>query len=426
MNLHAERAVIGSILMDPDSIAKVSEDLRAEMFENEVYRQTYAEAVKSYAIGDPINLVSLAPRLHVENFGDDDVYQELRDCFESTVTSVEIVSYAKVLINEYKSREMYRLFNKFKAKPDDVDKQLGELMTELEALQQTGKHSKLKPFAEVVDEQEKEHFVDRPDIGIKFGMELLDDALVLLEPGDVMVIGARPAVGKSAFVTQIISTLSAEGKNGALYNLEMSEKQVYERMLSRMSGIELKRVRKAKAYLSDERKRVELANKELREYNMYLHSGPVKPSEIRSECKYLGLDYIVIDYLQLMQSDQWYPNRVNEVGAISKAVKAIAMDLKVPIILLSQLNRTSETRTTKEPELQDLRESGDIEQDASFVMFLWNMDEDDVTRKGSKLAKNRQGELVKVELSFDGARMTFSEVGGAGNFTQHHEATPFD
>ena len=159
---------------------------------------------------------------------------------------------------------------------------------------------------------------------------------------------------------------------------------------------------------------------------MYLHSGPVKTSEIRSECKYLGLDYIVIDYLQLMQSDQWYPNRVNEVGAISKAVKAIAMDLKVPIILLSQLNRTSETRTTKEPELQDLRESGDIEQDASFVMFLWNMDEDDVTRKGSKLAKNRQGELVKVELSFDGARMTFSEVGGAGNFTQHHEATPFD
>ena len=299
-------------------------------------------------------------------------------------------------------------------------------MTELEALQQTGKHSKLKPFAEVVDEQEKEHFVDRPDIGIKFGMELLDDALVLLEPGDVMVIGARPAVGKSAFVTQIISTLSAEGKTGALYNLEMSEKQVYERMLSRISGIELKRVRKAKAYLSDERKRVELANKELREYNMYLHSGPVKPSEIRSECKYLGLDYIVIDYLQLMQSDQWYPNRVNEVGAISKAVKAIAMDLKVPIILLSQLNRTSETRTTKEPELQDLRESGDIEQDASFVMFLWNMDEDDVTRKGSKLAKNRQGELVKVELSFDGARMTFAEVGGAGSFTQHHEATPFD
>lgn len=171
-------------------------------------------------------------------------------------------------------------------------------------------------------------------------MELLDDALVLLEPGDVMVIGARPAVGKSAFVTQIISTLSAEGKTGALYNLKMSEKQVYERMLSRTSGIELKRVRKAKAYLSDERKRVELANKELREYNMYLHSGPVKPSEIRSECKYIGLDYIVIDYLQLMQSDQWYPNRVNEVGAISKAVKAIAMDLKVPIILLSQLNRT--------------------------------------------------------------------------------------
>ena len=127
-----------------------------------------------------------------------------------------------------------------------------------------------------------------------------------------------------------------------------------------------------------------------------------------------------------MQSDQWYQNRVNEVGAISKAVKAIAMDLKVPIILLSQLNRASEGRPTKEPEMQDLRESGDIEQDASFIMFLWNMDEEDLSRKGSKLSKNRQGELVKVELSFDGARMTFTEVGGGGNFTAHHEATPFD
>ena len=284
----------------------------------------------------------------------------------------------------------------------------------------------MKHFSEVVDEQEVDHFVDKPDIGIKFGMELLDDALVLLEPGDVMVIGARPAVGKSAFVTQIISTLSAEGKTGALYNLEMSEKQVYERMLSKTSGIELKRVRKAKAYLSDERKRVESANKTLRGYNLYLHSGPTKPSDIRSECKYLNLDYIVIDYLQLMQSDQWYPNRVNEVGAISKAVKAIAMDLGVPVILLSQLNRASEGRATKEPELSDLRESGDIEQDASFVMFLWNMDEEDTSRKGSKLAKNRQGELVKVELSFDGARMTFTEVGGPGNFAKHHEETPFD
>lgn len=426
MNLHAERAVIGSMMMDPDAISKVSEDLRAEMFENEVYRQTYAAAIKAYSVGDPINLVSVAPKIHVEGRTDDDIYQELKDCFDSTITSVEITSCAKVLISEYKAKQMNRLFEKIKPKADDVDKQLGELMLQLEALQKAGNHSKLKHFSEVVDEQEKDHFIDKPDVGIKFGLELLDDALVLLEPGDVMVIGARPAVGKSAFVTQIISTLSAEGKTGALYNLEMSEKQVYERMLSKASGIELKRVRKAKAYLSDEKKRVESANKTLRGYNIYLHSGPTKPSDIRSECKYLDLDYIVIDYLQLMQSDQWYPNRVNEVGSISKAIKSIAMDLGVPIILLSQLNRASEIRTTKEPELSDLRESGDIEQDASFVLFLWNMDEEDASRKGSKLAKNRQGELIKVELNFDGARMTFTEVGGPGNFSKRREETPFD
>lgn len=427
MNILAERAVIGSILMDADSIAKVMDDLHPEMFENQILQRAYFEASKSYGIGERINLINLSQKMQAYGFSDEEIYCELRACVDSVVVSTEIVSYARVLINDYKVMQVSAIMNNMRPVSDDIDNQIGELINELEALRNSGTKGKIRAFAEIIEEQEAIHFVDNPEMGVHIGFDILDDFLVLLEPGDVFVIGARPAVGKSAFVTQIIGNLSENGKRGALYNLEMSDKQIYERMLSAHSGIELKRVRMAKAYLNDEKEKVDRANKKLKGYNLYIHSGPVKPSEIRAECRNLELDYIVIDYLQLMRSDVWYPNRVNEVGGISKAVKSVAMDLGVPIILLSQLNRASENRATKEPELSDLRESGDIEQDASFVMFLWNTNDEDDSCKGAKVAKNRQGELGKVELSFTGSQMKFRELGIMGGFTTtSEEETPFD
>lgn len=426
MSIIAEQAVIGSLLMDINSIAKVYEELRPEMFTDQLFQRAYFEILKSYDIGEDVNLISLCQKLQGCGFDDDTIFREIQRCVETTITSVEIESYAKILINDFKVCQLTAIINRIKPYPNEIDVQIGELINTLEALQNNRSKEKLKLLRQVVEEQAQQHFVDKPEVGIHIGFERLDDMLVLLEPGDVMVIGARPAVGKSAFVTQIIGSLSESGKRGALYNLEMSDKQIYERMLSSSTGIGLKRVRMAKAYLGDEKSKVDKANGEMMGYNLYLHSGTVKPSEIRNECRNLGLDYIIIDYLQLMESDKPRMNRVNEVGDISKAVKRIASDLGVPVIILSQLNRASESRTTKEPELRDLRESGDIEQDASFVVFLWNLDEDeDESRKGAKIAKNRQGELGKVELHFDGPLMRFTELEKDGSFVRA-EKTPFD
>ena len=138
----------------------------------------------------------------------------------------------------------------------------------------------------------------------------------------------------------------------------------------------------------------------------------------------------MIDYLQLVKADVRYQSRASEVGAISKAIKALAMELNIPIIALSQLNRTSEMRDTKEPTMGELREAGDIEQDASIIILLWNLDSEDKTRKGLKVDKNRQGETGRIVYRFDGGKMRFCEtdeiISDSDGFKRTTVSTPFD
>ena len=141
-------------------------------------------------------------------------------------------------------------------------------------------------------------------------------------------------------------------------------------------------------------------------------TGSKAVSEIRAESRHMGYDVIIIDYLQLLKADKTYKgNRYAEVGAVSRAIKALAMELNIPVIALSQLNRASEHYETKEPSMSDLREAGDIEQDASVIMLMWNCDENDRSKKGFKIEKQRQGQTGKEVLYFDGNLMRFEESG---------------
>ena len=275
-----------------------------------------------------------------------------------------------------------------------------------------------------------EEFMTYTSLGRTSAMRLekLDNTLGGLEGGDMIVIGARPAVGKSAFVTQIAINLADRKKKIAFYNLEMSDKQVYERLLSRKSRIGLNRIRRARSFLGDEKDRFDKANQELKKSTLFIRSGAVTVSQIRNECRHLDLDCIVIDYIQLLRADIHYQSRANEVGAISKAIKALAMELNIPIIALSQLNRVSEMRQDKVPTMGELREAGDIEQDASIILLMWNIVDD---KKGLKVEKNRQGILSTEVLRFDGDNMQFIETDesikeAAKGFRKAEEPTPFD
>ncbi len=410
MSLFAEQNVIGALITDPECLSQVYDRLQPEMFTDGIMGLAYVEFLRGYDNEYTVNLVVLGERLMGSGYPRDIVMRELKECVAAMSVSAQIGSYADMMIAEYRSRELGRILQSVRPDAAAVNQQIGQLMQQLEALQEGGKASS-KPLSDIARENECLYFCERAQGKLNLGFPKLDDLLGGLEGGDVIVIGARPAVGKSAFVTQIASSLSKQGKRIGFYNLEMQEKQVYERFLVAQSGISLTRLRRAVRFLGDEKERFLQANEALKKQdNIVISTGSKTVSEIRHESRHMGYDVIIIDYLQLLRSDVTYRgNRYAEVGAISKAVKALAMELNVPIIALSQLNRLSEVRENKEPTMAELREAGDIEQDASVIMLLWNLSQENRSRKGCKIEKQRQGGTGKVVLEFNGDLMRFEE-----------------
>lgn len=425
----AEKTVIGCLLMDNKELYQIYDLLKPDMFQNPVLKEIYREIVKLYDIGQPANLVTITQAVESETYTREYIAQVLKDCVALPYTSIELKSYAESVVRDYKVDTFRNILTRTQITAADVEYQIADMIQELEALKRSEKNKSKKLMA-IVAEYQDQYFQERKEEKLYTGFSKLDEITGGLEGGDVIVIGARPGVGKSAFTSQIILEMAKAGKRIGFYNLEMSEKQVYERLLSNQSGIRLNRIRRAIQFLGDEKERFESANQTLGKMDILISSGTKSVSEIRNECRHQELDCIIIDYLQLVRADTRYQSRASEVGAISKAIKALAMELNVPIIALSQLNRTSEMRETKEPTMGELREAGDIEQDASIIILLWNLDNEDKTRKGLKVDKNRQGELGKIVYCFDGNEMRFQEteeeLKSKDGFKPARTPTPFD
>ena len=421
-----EKSVVGSILIDPQVIESVCDQIEPAMFANPFWREAYKEILKLYDTGKEITLIGVTQKIQSESFPQEFIMQEFKSVI-SCVEGFKIQGYVDALIAEDKTRRLNDLLSKTVPAVACIDEQIGVLLQELEAMK-VSDTVKIRSLGAVVDDVSKKYFTDPDTEPLFVGVSKLDDVTVGLEGGDVIVIGARPAVGKSAFVTQIALYLSGHGKRVAFYNLEMSDKQVYERLLSGVSGIGLTRIRRARRFLGNEKERFEKANDDLRKASLFIRSGSVSVAQIRNECRHLELDCIIIDYIQLLKSDVRYQSRASEVGAISKAIKSLAMELNIPIIALSQLNRVSEARESKEPTMSELREAGDIEQDASVILLMWNIADD---KKGIKVEKNRQGVRKSVVVRFDGDNMRFIETDetveeAAKGFRKAEEPTPFD
>lgn len=425
----AEKTVIGCLLMDNKELYQIYDLLKPDMFQDPVLKEIYREILKLYDIGQPANLVTVTQAVESESYTREYITQVLRDCALLPYTSTELKSYAESVVRDYKAETFRNILTRTQVTAAGVEYQIADTIQELEALKRSEKN-KSKKLTAIVSEYQDQYFQERKEEKLYTGFSKLDEITGGLEGGDVIVIGARPGVGKSAFTSQIILEMAKAGKRIGFYNLEMSEKQVYERLLSNQSGIRLNRIRRAIQFLGDEKERFERANKTLGKMDILISSGTKSVSEIRNECRHQELDCIIIDYLQLVRADTRYQSRASEVGAISKAIKALAMELNVPIIALSQLNRTSEMRETKEPTMGELREAGDIEQDASIIILLWNLDNEDKTRKGLKVDKNRQGELGKIVYRFDGNEMRFQEteeeLKSKDGFKTVRTPTPFD
>ncbi len=430
MSRIAEEGVIGSICLDSNCIADIAGSLKPEMFTDKLYSAIYKEWLEAYINNYKIDIVEIAHNLQGQ-FQENEILNAIKICSLSISISAQVESLAKVVINDYKAFKLNEYLQGHTITGANIDAYIKRLQLEIEGLEDATE-SKAKSLTDIAKEN-KEHYFKPKEKIITTGFDNVDDWLCGLEGGDVIVIGARPAVGKSAFALQVIRNMANKGLKVGLFNLEMSEQQIYERFVVAESGIELMRLRRAIAFLGDEKENFDNANEAVEKYeNIFISTGSKSPSDIRKESRKAGYDVIVIDYLQLLKNETNYSNRAAEVGAISKAIKQIATDFNIPVIILSQLNRLSQRY--QEPSMSELRESGDIEQDASVIMLLWNLNEDDGEKKGLKVEKNRQGVLGKETLVFDGAHMTFTETNENPRDVQNqysdwssvNEPTPFD
>lgn len=410
MSYSVEQNVIGALFLDISNMDMVYGLLSPEMFEDALLGRMYLEFQRAYDNRYIISPAAMMQKLSSENLPERIIAETIKSSVAGTVTGAVIKTDACVIADSFKARSLEKILNRIKVSPDGIEKQIGEIIIHLEGLRDNRKIS-ARTLSDIAKENKGKYFTDSRPAGIYTGFSRLDDMLGGLEGGDMIVIGARPAVGKSAFVTQIAGNLEKQGKRVGFYNLEMQEKQVYERFVVSQSGIGLTRLRRARNFLGDERERFESANELLeKKDNIIITTGSRSVNEIRGESRHMGYDVIIIDYLQLLRADEEYRgNRYAEVGSVSRAIKALAMELNIPVIALSQLNRTSEAREAKEPTMAELREAGDIEQDASVIILMWNLSQKSREKKGCKVEKQRQGKTGKVVMDFNGDLMQFVE-----------------
>lgn len=411
-NNNIEDGIIGCILVNPDCLFEVYDKITPEMFTSNFCKQVYETMLSFYDSGKKFDETILANKMATQRSDADVFKKQFADLIMATPTSVSITDYSKILIANYQSKRLNLLIKGVDSNPAIVNDTIATLITRLEEIQSNEKE-KSHTLTEIIESNSGNYFDgnDKKEFDLKTGLDRLDECISFVG-GDVTVIGARPSVGKSALATQIAKNVARQGKKVGYFNLEMIESQIYERLVASESEISLVRIRKAKNFLADEKEKFLKANEELKKLNIVVSTGSKSDLDIKAESRHQNFDLIIIDYLQLVRSHKKCESRRVEVGEVSRGIKSLAMELNVPVILLSQLSRKSEYTQDKEPSMADLRETGDIEQDASNIILMWNLrDEPDYKEfKGLKVDKNRQGELITEALDFLGEKMTFVET----------------
>jgi len=416
-NIDAEKSVLGSILLDRDALIEVSGWLLPTHFYDERHIAIYETILELFESGLPIDLVTVSDRLKkkkiLSKIGGRAYLAELASFVPTAANAVEYGNIVKETATRRglisSSSEITKLaFDETLALPEVVDRS----ETLLFNIAQEGIQSNFVHIKELLKDayERASHAKESDDYsGISTGFKELDILLGGFQKSDLIVLAARPSVGKTALALDMMRHAALiEKKNVAFFSLEMSNMQIMDRLLGMQSGIPFWEIRTNKL---NEEKVVKLANTmgELADANIFIDDSPGQNiNQIRTKARRLmleqGVDIIFVDYLQLMHGNT-KESRALEVGEVSQGLKNLAKELNVPVVALSQLSRAIELRQNRRPQLSDLRESGSIEQDADVVIFLdreetWNPDTE---KKGSAevfIAKHRNGPTGIVELAF--------------------------
>lgn len=418
-DIGAEQAVLGSMLVDKEAVIKAIEMLKKEDFYREDHKDIYASMLELYSKGEPIDFLTVKECLKLSKKLDLVGGAEyLSTLIDLVPTTSNIEAYVKIVEEKATIRSLIKAANDVisygYAESEDVENIID--MTEkriFEVLQnrnQRGYASIKDILIESLELIEKLYKSKTYVSGVESGFKDMDLKTSGLNNSDLIIVAARPAMGKSAFALNIATHVAKANKLPVIiFSLEMSKEQMVNRILCSEAMVDSMRVRTGKLD-SEDWIRLGKASGEISQVPIYIDDTPgMTASELRAKCRKAKLEknigLVVVDYLQLMESNSKSSSRQQEISEISRALKILAKELDIPVIALSQLSRAPEQRTDHRPMLSDLRESGSIEQDSDIVMFLYRDDyyNPETEKKNVAeiiIAKNRQGSTGTIELAW--------------------------
>jgi replicative DNA helicase len=430
-NIEAECGVLGSIIIDPEAILQVSEFLQPDDFYRDAHRTIYEVILQLFNEREPADFITICDELErrnkLEEVGGASYITSL---INQVPTSGNVEYYGRIVERTSLLRRLIHAAGQIAAiayDSNDADDALEKAEQLIFSIGQRHAHSDFVHISEILadymNKLEQLHEKRGTIVGVPTGFADLDRLTGGLQKSDLLVLAARPGLGKTSLALSLAHNATVRFQRSvAIFSLEMSKEQLAQRLLSMDAGIDQQRLRTGWIE-DDEWDRIVIARDTLEEASIWIDdTASISTTELRSKARRLqaqeGVDLIIIDYLQLMQATiggKRNENRVQEISEISRSLKALARELNVPVLALAQLSRAVESRQSKVPQLSDLRESGSIEQDADIVMFIYRDDvyNQDTEKKNIAdiiVAKHRNGPLDEVSLYFQASQTRFRDL----------------
>src|SRR3989344_2639313 len=430
-NLEAEKSLIGSILLDKESINRVADMIEPDDFYNRAHQMIFEAIIKLYQNREPIDLLSLSDVLaangHLEIIGG---IGYLTSLVNSVPTSAHIVHYAQIVERKKTLRDLidsaHGIIGLGYQEDEDVEGLLDQAEQRLFSVSQRSVQQNFlgidKSLHEAFDRLDRLHKGDGALRGVPTGFVDLDSKLAGLQKSNLVILAARPSMGKTSLALDIVREVGKIMPVG-FFTIEMSREEVTDRLIAAEAGVSLWKMRTGRLSSEGEQndfEKIAVALDSLAKTKIFIEDSP-SPTvmQMRAMARRLqaehGLGLIVVDYLQLINATKNYDSMVHQISEISRNLKALARELNIPVLALSQLNRAVENRPDQRPRLADLRESGAIEQDADVVLFIYR--EDKVKPDSDKknvaeilISKHRNGPTGEVELFFDEDHVSFKNL----------------
>lgn len=428
-SVEAEQSVLGSMLMDRDAIAVASEVLRGDDFYRPDHKEIYEAMIQLYYKNEPVDLVTLKNKIEEKGMLDQvGGIQYLSDLAASVPMSVHIKQYVKIVEDKATLRRLIKAGENIASLcysgKEELDMIMGKAEEDIFNISQGRRTDDFAHIHDVLlssfDKIEAISKNNEKITGVATGFYDLDYKTAGLQPSDMVLVAARPSMGKTAFALNMAQYAALKGNvPTAIFSLEMSKEQLVNRLLCSESMIDAQKLRTG-GLVDEDWVRIAKAMGPLSEAPIYIDDTPgISIMDMRAKCRKLklekGLGLILIDYLQLMSGNGKTESRQQEISEISRSLKALAREMEAPVVALSQLSRACEARADHRPMLSDLRESGAIEQDADVVMFLYrdeyyNPDTEAKNQGELIIAKQRNGPTGTVHLAWLGQYTKFANL----------------